>query len=346
MRKPSPGLTVVELLVSLTIITILAAIFFPAIQTVREAARRTHCLNNLRQIGLAINDHTSIQGQFPNSYFNDVMTNPSYTSDSSWLTSIYHHFDSTSAEQLQSSDFSFSTEIDHLISRAPTQLLCPSNSTSTLIENCVRKFGGTGEVDCNVATCDYIGNGGGVNPSLEFTMKFGPIITVIKGYTHFQKVRSRDILDGDSTTLLAWEVSGDNFYKRRGALYMLTWREHKTINPASLFLDPESNPMLQIPFAGVNDSLSYIQGWTGNRIGRTRIFDSDGNPLIYTGDETAHFRTINTQNAAGSPFSFHPNGCNFVFIDGHSQFISDSVDPKIYIGLATAAGNELTQANF
>jgi prepilin-type N-terminal cleavage/methylation domain-containing protein len=64
-RSKERGFTLVELLVVIAIIAILVALLLPAINAAREAARRTQCINNVRQICVALNNHLSNHGSFP-----------------------------------------------------------------------------------------------------------------------------------------------------------------------------------------------------------------------------------------------------------------------------------------
>lgn len=76
-RRGAHGFTLIELLVVMAIIGILVALLLPAVQAAREAARRSQCLNNIRQIGLAAQNYLSSHGSYPSGWIcGDDPNNP------------------------------------------------------------------------------------------------------------------------------------------------------------------------------------------------------------------------------------------------------------------------------
>ena len=94
--KPKRGFTLIELLVVIAIIAVLIALLLPAVQSARRAARRTQCVNNLKQMGLALHNYHDSMSIFPPAYIaaskfidGETDTSPGW----SWATMILPQFE-------------------------------------------------------------------------------------------------------------------------------------------------------------------------------------------------------------------------------------------------------------
>ncbi|HWL08765.1 MAG TPA: DUF1559 domain-containing protein [Planctomicrobium sp.] len=205
------GFTLIELLVVIAIIAILVALLLPAVQQAREAARRSQCRNNLKQLGLALHNYHDTFGSFPMN-MRDI-ENPVTVNNTAFsiFSMLLPYFDQAPLYNKINFNYSIvdSDNSENLeISKVPISvLICPSDPTPSIRQDLARTWfwpsvmtptpaanGGHAAVTC------YKGWAGlGVGNS--------PPNALFERTTTFGGIRFRDIIDGTSNTFAMAEHS-------------------------------------------------------------------------------------------------------------------------------------------
>ena len=192
MKVPHRGFTLIELLVVIAIIAILIALLLPAVQQAREAARRTQCKSNLKQIGIALHNYHDVNNSFPPFFISRTGT-PSRIADAdkgaNWLVFLLPYVEQ--AALYSQWDFDIPANQNDGRSENLSVVKCPTDPQSDGAP-CSYAGGGwaRGNYGMNVSPCQH-----GVDDS-------GGIGSVNK------VVRFRDITDGTSNTVAVDELRG------------------------------------------------------------------------------------------------------------------------------------------
>lgn len=131
-QNRKPGFTLVELLVVIAIIGILIGMLLPAVQSVREAARRTACLNNLRQIGLAVLSFHDSRDAFPPARIatsNQVLPIFARSAPGSWAVYILPFIEQQNLFEEWDFNTRFSRQSEVAIKTPIDTFLCPTRHT-------------------------------------------------------------------------------------------------------------------------------------------------------------------------------------------------------------------------
>jgi len=327
--KRGVGFTLIELLVVIEIIGILVALLLPAIQMAREAARRTECNNNLKQIGVAMHDFHSSHNQFPCGDPQKVM--PTYPSVGAFLyrwsplAMITPHMEQASIFNALNFDVplytysgpnpgpGYDVHPDNLatVSEPLGMFLCPSDNGQKVDP----LYGPTNYMSCW---------GSGMPPWTVHSASETDGVFYANSATRFG-----DILDGTSNTAMTCEST----LWRGGTATALT-----SENAREVLVSLRSLPLDEARCSTLGASAQT------NRNGRW----ADGWPR-YSGYD--HYLAPNSpvpDCGVVSPMrglwkaarSRHPGGVNLLLCDGSVRFVSDSIDLQTWRALGSRNGGE------
>lgn len=317
--------TLIELLVVIAIIAILIALLLPAVQQAREAARRTQCRNNLKQIGIALHNYHDVFGQFPLSFVTDGdgTTNPTGGGEWSVQARLLPHLEGTNA--YNSVDLSQSYEDSDNLASGISALridtyLCPSEPNDRVRTNSMG--------DPIHYPLNYGFNGG--------TWNVFDITTSRKGNGAFAPnvgFRMRDFIDGTTNTLGFSEVKAFTPYNRDGAF------------GTAIAPDTAAGVESLIGMGGDNKPDTGHTEWVDGRVhqtGFTATLPPNTPVVVPTGvNEEGDYTSCREDKTCNAPTyaaitsrSWHVGMVNSLLMDGSVQSISENIDLDTWRDLA------------
>ena len=360
------GFTLIELLVVIAIIAVLIALLLPAVQAAREAARRVQCVNNMKQIGLALHNYQSSNGSFPLGNTKVTINDGKYHAWVGWSahgqmlpfleqTAIYNaiNFNLTGFAFANDnpSEYGNSTAVYSKINA----FLCPSNPRSS---------GGKGLYALYaVSPTDYAASYGTTTIDLSHQVDSngielaGPSTGVFASWVSYDL---RDCTDGTSNTIAfgEWISSDQSTATVRKPGYGI--ENVADASPTARLMDARTNPTSVLQ--GLQNCAAAWNTGTGGQynaeLGSMWAMGQEGysmmNFIQVPNDTIAPFGFCAIAGNGGGaddsafdgPRSFHPGGCNTLFCDGSVKFIKSTVNRTgVFWGLATRAGGEVISAD-
>ena len=336
--------TLIELLVVIAIIGVLIALLLPAVQKIREAANRMSCTNNLKQMGLALHNYHDVYKKFPYGADDDYHYMGNDYSSLPWgvvilpfieQDNLYKKFNTGWVHPAQGVPLppplntTFNNPPNNTDSTDPTLnpaatsvkiYQCPSSPSPGEVyqdtwDNNGNAYGPyAGSPTWTVSASDYIAIsgllGGFVDRYFPHPSGTPSPVSDHNGILNDNfPVKISMILDGTSNTWMVGECAGaPNVY----------------VSGAHILASPPYDP---------NTQSFYISGnaWADETNGDQWIGGTDFDGGVASGNPLTHgpctINCVNIQNF----FAFHPAGANFLYADGHVNFVTQDLDPKIAI---------------
>jgi prepilin-type N-terminal cleavage/methylation domain-containing protein/prepilin-type processing-associated H-X9-DG protein len=337
------GFTLIELLVVISIIAVLIALLLPAVQSAREAARRGQCINNLKQLALAVANYGQGQGVLPPTGGTGTGAT---ASDFSMKARILTFMEQTAV--YNAINFSIRFNAPHNLTVSTTTIssfLCPTDGNNP---------GPTGGVF--FANTNY-GNNIGVCRSLNGGMFDGPawwLGSAAGGATRDGPVMElAGIADGTSNTAIFSEwIKGKGSVQNGLQLVYVSNTTFSTTAPSPAF---RVNLQSTLQFYSATCTSKTVTSFTqkggfwafegcGSGGGYTHMTAPNTWSCQFSGDSTANVPDLPDRGMIGAQ-SYHAGGVNVAFLDGSVKFVKDSVALGTWGAIATAAGNEVVDAN-
>lgn len=351
-RKGCSAFTLVELLVVIAIIGILVALLLPAVQAAREAARRTACRNNLKQIGIALQNIHDTEGGLPQGIYSNPLNSESM--GLTWCTRVLPYIEEQAKFDLIANHFPppvppFSTHTnawdfyDHfthaqslgspgIIPTSDQQiaaLVCPSSDLPEVVPDDVVPAAVRG-----LATMSYKGSKGvgragvlarpdpvDVGKVRTYRLDDGSTYPVMQP----RKVRYRfkDVTDGLSKTVSVCEAA----YGIDDGTFGVRW----PIWVASPGQDWDEAALYKTEFY-VQCELQDVRGF----------FAADDVSVVAAVDTLEAFNdSRNRSDVNDCAFGWHPGGVLATFLDGSVQFLSRDLDLRTHMFLGHPSDGEI-----